>query len=193
MKYTTRNILVSVQKQLATHFLENGYAIRWQTTGEVVPPDVLDFPTPLGTITLVPEFPADPLNVARSPVLNDGTQPKTGQVLVPAFAVSIPDSPKRVRRAGIGDATFERWLTVHIYGFAYDKFQQRDLKDLLYDWFEIGDVKIQVWDYDTDPVTPDELEAMDVIDADISKLENVESVDAVRYYILATLIVSYFE
>lgn len=193
MKYTNSNLLVSLSEQFASTLLGAGFAVYWQTTGETVLPNSMTYPTPLGTVTLVPEFPPDPVNVTRSPRLNDGTVPGPGQVLVPAFALSIADSPIRMRRVGLGQAEFERWLTFYIYGFAYDEFQQRQLKDLLYGWLQIGDVRLQVWDYDNNPNTPNALEAMDVIDAQVTKDERVTEIDAIRYYVTAEVIVSYFE
>lgn len=189
MQYSTSNVLISVQKQFAQRLLEEGYAVRYQATREVT----LPVGTVKGTVTLVPEFPPDPLNVVRSPVLNDGTVPTDTQVMVPAFAISIPGSPKKMRRAGIGDAAFERWLTIYIYGFAYNDFQQRALKDLLYEWLEIGDVRLSVWDYDSNPSSPTALDRMDVVNAIIGKEERVTEIDAIRYFLEAEIIVSFFE
>jgi hypothetical protein len=193
MKYTTSNLMISLTTQFATRLLENGFAVYWASTKETDDPDSMLYPTPVGTVTLVSDFPTDPVNVTRSPRLNDGTVPSEGQILVPAFALSIDDSPIRIRRVGLGQAEFERWLTVYIYGFTYDDFQQRKLKDVLYDWLQIGDVRLQVWDYDSNAVTPSELESMDVINAQVTKEERVTEIEAIRYYVAAEIIVSYFE
>ena len=181
--------MVSLQIQFADRLLEKGFNVFWQTTGETDPP----VGSPIGTVTLVPEFPPDPVNLTRSPRLNDGTVAGPGQVMVPAFALSIADSPVKIRRVGLGQEEFERWLTFYIYGFAYDEFQQRLLKDLLYEWLQIGDVRLQVWDYDSNNETPTALESMDVIDAQVTKEERVTEIDAIRYYVTAEIIVSYFE
>ncbi len=192
MQYSTTNLIVSIQRQFADLLKEAGYNVRFHTTGEVETFTKVGLEEALGTITLVPEFPGNPALLTRSSGLNDGSTPGEGEVLIPAFAISFPDEAKRIRRDGIGSSVFERWRTVFIDGFAYDEFQQRELTDLLYEWLQIGDPLMSVWDY-SDPEDVQELRRCDVVGADVMKDEWITEIEAIRYFIHAKAILSYFE
>jgi hypothetical protein len=190
MRYSTDNLLIAVQRDFADRLRANGYDLRWHTTQEV------EARTAVGSakdiVTFVPEFPPNPAHLIRSAGLNDGSTPQEGEILVPAFAISMPQLPRKIKRAGLGDSTFERWRTVFITGFAYDEFQQREFTDILYEWLEVGDTRLTVTDY-TDPDNPVTLEPLTVVGAEVSKEEWPSEIDAIRYYVSGKLILSYFE
>jgi hypothetical protein len=198
MKYTTENLLISLQRELADKLLEAKYNVLWYATGETENPTLGEDESAKDTVTLIPEFPVNPTFMARRPGPNSSVTAEQGKVFVPAFAVSLLDGAKRISRAGIGMVEFERWLLVRFDGFAYDKFQQRALQDLLYEWLTVEntttrDIRIPVLDYSTDPDDPDELDSAEVIDAVITKEELVTEIEAIRYGIHASVIISYFE
>lgn len=189
MKYSTNNVLISLHRAFSEYARPLGYNIRWHATGDVEA-HTSALPEAKATITLVPDFPANPAYIVR---LNDGSSPSAEQIAVPAFAIQLPDTPTRMERAGIGESVFFRERVFRIDGFVYDEFQQRELMDLFYTWLQIGDVLLPVWDYDTNSDTPPVLSPLDVWNAYVEKDEFASEVEAIRYYIKVTGVVRYVE
>src|SRR4051812_31553774 len=160
LKYTADNVSVSLQRNLATSLKAFGYDVLWRATGETETQTLGG--QAKGTVTLTPEFPANPAFLVKTAGLNDGSIPTDEQILVPAFALVLPTAPKKIRRAGIGDSTFERQRGFRIEGFAWDEFQQRELMDFFYNWLEAGTVMLPVWDYASNPSTPPALDPVEV-------------------------------
>ena len=193
LKYTADNVLVSIQRDLANALKAFGYNVKWRATGEVETYTMAGLQSAKGTVTLVPEFPATPAYLVKSAGLNDGSIPREQEIQVPAFALVLPTAPKKIRRAGIGESIFERQRGFRIEGFAWDEFQQRELFDFFYNWLEAGTVMLPVWDYASNPASPPALDPVEVIRADVQKAELIHEVEAIRYYISVSVIISYFE
>jgi len=114
---------------LATFLRANGYAIRWHAAQTIEPrtagPD-------RGTLTLVPDFPANPTTIVRlsdsdpSPSLAD-----VSTIVVPALALQMVTQPARITLAGLGQIESEWAREVLIDGFARDDGEHRHLADLL--------------------------------------------------------------
>lgn len=188
MNYSTDNLLISLNRKLAESLRAFGYDVRWFATGEVETHTAGG--EAKGTVTLVPDFPANPTYIVR---LNDGGSPGAEEIAVPAFALRLDDSPERGDRAGIGESVFYRERTFEIDGFAADDFQQRELMDFFYEWLQIGDVYLPVWDYSTDPDNPTSLEPLEVWRAYVEKENFLHEIEAIRYYIRIVAIVRYVE
>jgi hypothetical protein len=192
LTYTTDNLLTSLQIALANALRAFGYDILWKAT-DTREAQTAGLDTPKGTITLLPAFPANPAYLVRSAGLNDGNIPKDEEITVPAFSLRLPTAPKKIRRMGIGEHEFERRRGFTITGFAWDEFQQRELLDFFYEWLDGGDVYLPVWDYTSDPATPLPLNPVQVERVDVISGELVTEVEAVRYPLSASAVISYIE
>lgn len=189
MRYSTDNMLISLNRNLSDALRAFGYDIRWQATGNIEG-QTSGAAQSKGTITLVPDFPAEPTYIVR---LNDGSSPSAEEIAVPAFSLRVSDGPRKRSRLGIGSLEFERERAFQIDGFAYDEFQQRELMDFFYDWLDEGNKRLPILDYSLDAASPTPLPSVDVWRAYVEKEELIHEVQAIRYYVKVTGIVRYVE
>ena len=187
MLYSTNNMMISLNIVLADYLRDAGYDIYWYSTG-TTDSHTSGLPESLDTITLVPEFPVNPVHIVR---LNSGNVAE-GEIAVPAFSLQLPSSPRKVRRDGLGSSVFERERILRIDGFARNSFQHRALHDLFYEWVD-ADVQIPIYDYDTDPNTPTEIDPVYVQRTAVDRFELVHEVDTIRYYIRFEASLLYYE
>lgn len=188
MIYSTTNMTLSIYRQFADLLRGKGYDIYWDMTQEREQ-RVDTTVNAKGTITLCSEFPANPTQVVR---LSSGG-PAEWEVVVPAFAIQVLGSPRKIRRAGIGDPTFERERRFRIDGFARDSFEHRELADALYDWLQESDKRLDVWNYDASAGNPALLEPVLLWDTSVDRQELTSGDEAHRYYINLSASVRYFE
>jgi hypothetical protein len=193
LKYTADNVSISLQRDLAIALKAFGYNVLWRATGETEAQNMAGLGTAKGTVTLTPEFPANPAYLVKTAGLNDGSVPTDEEIQVPAFTLVLPTGPKKIAPFGLGDSMFERQRGFRIEGFAWDEFQQRELMDFFYNWLEAGTVMLPVWDYASNPASPPALAPVEVIRADVQKAELIHEVEAIRYYVSVTAIISYYE
>jgi hypothetical protein len=189
VKYSTVNTLVSLTQDLATALRAAGYNVFWQQTGDT-DAHTSALGTPLATVTLVKDFPANPTYIVRLKSDNAGTE----EVVVPAFTLYLPDHPRRGPHLGLGHAEYTWTREMWIEGFAFDDFQQKDLGDLLHVWLNgTKDKEFPVRDHVANPVTPPALGAVRVEKATVERLELVNQVEAVRYFVRAVTVLAYEE
>lgn len=191
MIYSSDNISVSIQRSFATALKAFGYNVLWRATDDFEAKTTGG--TAKGTVTILPEFPENPAYLVKSAGLNDGSTPKAEEIAVPAFVFVLPTGPKKISIAGIGHSDYEWQRGFRIEGFAWDEFQQRELMDFFYTWLQRGNVRLPIWDYVTNPSAPPALDPVDVIRADVEKTELIHEVAAIRYYLSASAIISYYE
>lgn len=188
MKYSTNNVEVSLTLALAEYIRARGFDIRWQATEAVDTQTVL--PEEKGTVTFVPDFPANPTDIVR--LNSDSENPEA--VVIPAFTLHCPEQPERVRIVGLGHSDYHWQREVRIDGFAWDEFQHRELADLLHDFFnETGSKEIPIYDHDANQSAPPSIGTMQVTIARAEKRERWDWPDACRYYVTATAIMAYEE
>lgn len=189
MKFSTSNILISVTLCLTDYLKAHGYDIHYQASG-IDEAQTAGLSEPRSTITLVPDFPANPDSIVRL-----RSDREAEEIVVPALAIIVGPSPRRVGIVGLGhkDYWWERQISVD--GFALDEFQHRELADLLHDWLESEEEKeIPVYDFDIDPDNPTLLdEPLRVSFSTVAREELVNKVEAVRYYMRAVALVNYVE
>lgn len=186
MIYSTSNLTLSFYRQFAEMLQEAGYNITWYASKET---EYTSVDPAKGTITLVPEFPANATQIVRLITGSPGEQ----EVVIPAFALQVPDGPRKIARLGLGDSTFEREREIRIDGFATDSYEHRELTDLLYDWLQGGDKRLDVWDYGQDMSNPPLLDPVQVWYADVARQELTQGDEGHRYYINLVGSVRYFE
>jgi hypothetical protein len=193
VQYTTENLLVNISTAFADRLRAAGYDVFWHTTGST-DAQTAGLPAAKGTVTIVPEIPANPTFITR---LKDGdthADLAPEEIAVPVFTVSIEDLPRKEKRHGIGrGAAFRYVREFEIDGLAADAFQHRELADLLFEWLGEGDVYLTILDYDADPENPPELRPVTVRWADVVKPELPSEDRNLRYYVGAKAGLEYIE
>lgn len=187
MKYDTTNMTLSLYRHLSELLRGLGYDVFWHATGET-DPQTAGLAEKKGTITLVPEFPANSSTIVR---LISGS-PDEHQIAVPAFALKVLGGPKKIKRQGLGDPIFERERRFRIDGFALDSAGHRALADSLYDWLEGTDKRLDIWDY-SGGSNPTPLEPALVRFAEVDREELYQENEAIRYYIHLIAALRYYE
>lgn len=190
MVYSTNNVTLSLHKHFSELLRENGYNVFWHAWKDLEP-HTSGLPEAKGTITLVPEFPANPSYLVR---LTDGNPAQDKHLIgVPAFSVQVIGSPRKIRRQGLGDPVFERERRFRIDGFCTDAFQHRELADLFYSWLEGTDKRLEMWDFETDGSNPPQLEPVYIQFAEVDREELIGENEAIRYYVHLQAAFRYFE
>jgi hypothetical protein len=187
MQYKTENIQVSMSLALAAFLVAAGYDVYWQGTGETDSTLV----TPVrGTVTLAPEFPADPQFIVR--LKGDSSHDEV--IVVPALVLRVVNGPRRKTILGVGHKDYEWQRNIVIDGFAFDEFEQRFLADLLFDFLASEETKeFAIYDYSTDSAHPVLLGPLWIEVAGVDRQTLVNEVEAVRWYINATAVSLYVE
>lgn len=188
MKFTTNNILVSLTTALADYVKSQGYDVLWKATGETDPQTLGG--TTKATVTFTPSMPANPAYIVR--LKSDSAGPE--EVVVPVLALQVPTDPKRIDIMGLGhkDYLWERDVRVDL--FAMDEFQQREMADLLHDWLNSEEYKeFPILDYAANPAAPPALGNCRVEFALVERQELIHEVEAIRYYVKASAVISYIE
>jgi hypothetical protein len=190
MKYTTNNMTVSLTLALAVFLRSHGYDVHWHATGDT-DAQTAGLSTAKGTVTLVPEFPANPTYIVRLRDDSAGAE----EVVIPALSVQLPNGASRGDILGLGDPRYFWQRDLRVDGLATDEFQHRELADLLHDWLQSVERKeFTVYDFDTDPSGTTLLEPCWVDHADkVWRTELTGDVDTIRYYVRATATLSYVE
>jgi hypothetical protein len=189
MLYSTTNMTISLTKALATYLRSRGYDVFWHQTG-TSQPHTAGAGAARAEVTLVQEFPANPVSIVR---LKTETTPQD-KIVVPALSLQVIGTPERVTILGLGHRDYRWERHFRVDGLAADEFQHRELQDLLHDWLQNQEgVLLDVSDYDTNPADPPELEPVEVVDATIDRKELVTEIEAVRYYVRAQATVTYTE
>jgi hypothetical protein len=129
MRYTTTNLEVSMTLCLADMLRAKGYDIYWHATG-TTDAHTTTSGGAKGTITLVPDFPANPTYIVRLKSENAGPE----EIVLPALTLHCLRGARRVEHVGLGHADYLWERHVLIDGLARDEFQQRELADLLHEW-----------------------------------------------------------
>lgn len=187
MKYSTRNLQVSLSLELAKYLREQGFDVYWHVSN-VLEPQTAGLLSPRDKVTFVPEFPANPLYIVR---LKSGTN--DAEVEVPALSLQVLGSPRKIKRLGLGDRRFERERDVRVEVLAADEAQQKEMLDLLYDWAHGEDVEFPVKDYDSDPTDPPSLDSVWVEWVSGDMVELVSEIPTIRYYVQLLMGVRYIE
>lgn len=189
MLYTTTNVQVSLSMALGQFLQSIGYNVHWQATGET-DAQTAGLATPLGTITLVPEFPANPQYIVR--LKGDSSGPEV--IVIPALCLRIEGSPTRKVIRGLGHKDYEWQRHIVVDGFASNEFEHRSLADALYTWFQSVEWKeFPVYNYDANPVSPALLGSLWVETTGVDRKALVNDNEAVKYYIQAVSLVTYIE
>lgn len=197
MKYTTNNLQTSLTIALADFLRSKGYDIYWHAAG-TISPQTAGLSEAKAIISFVPAFPSKPTFIL--PANHENIQRLKGRnlgeeyVVVPALTLQVHGSPRRVRIRGLGHKDYEWTREVQIYGLAADKYQHRELADLLHHWLTSEEFKeIPVFDYDSDPSAPPALPPVHVLHSDVDWQELYQEVEAIRYYFRAFATVTYVE
>jgi hypothetical protein len=199
MKYTTNNIQISLTVALAAYLREQGYDIYWHTAG-TRETQTAGLSEARGIVTLVPDFPADPVFIL--PANPDNVQrlksesTTAEEVVVPALSLQVLGSPKRGNPLGLGHADYEWTREVRVDGLAADQYQHREIADLLFDWLTRKESqRLPVLDYDNDPANPQALDPVEVLQdfTNADRQELIHEVEAIRYYVRTTTRISYVE
>jgi hypothetical protein len=198
MKYSTNNIQASLTIALAEFLRSAGFDVYWQGAGGVVDQHTSDLDEAKGIVTLVPDFPSDPVYILPANPTNIQRLKSEGlsieEVVVPALSLQVIGGPQKGRILGLGHREYEWVREVRIDGLAADQFQHRELADLLFGWLQSEDRKeIPVYDYDANPTEPEPLAPVEVISATAERQELIHEVEAIRYYVRATTRVTYVE
>jgi hypothetical protein len=181
MLYTTTNLQIGATLDFASRMQKAGYNIFWHAVG-VLDPSTAEG-EPLGTITLVRDFPANPTYVVGL----KSESPAEHEVVVPAFTVQVL-SPRKLQRLGIGNPLFFRERVVQIDGLVANQFQHRELADLIYSEYDKDKVFISVTDDAGDALEPVRVPMVRVV-----RTEAIDQDESIRYYIRAVLVLSYVE
>lgn len=184
MLYTKKNILVSMALQCAEVLKEAGYSVFWNESKEL---DETEESEPLGVVTLVEAFPANPQYIQR---LNDVTD-SDEIIVIPAFSLQVSSS-RKIRRTGLGESTWERERQVRFDGFARDQDEQEVLANLLLGWLDSEEM-FTILNYDEDVEDPEALELtwMETVEMETKQLDG--DVDAIRNYIKLEAALRYIE
>jgi hypothetical protein len=186
MRYSTESLTVSLTVALSDFLRSRGYDIYWVATQTT---DVNTLGSLKATVTIVPEFPANPATIVRLKSDSAGNS----EIVVPAMSLQIVGPPKRISILGLGHADYEWERELRVDGFASDEFQQMALMDLFHDWLSSEEDKaLPVSDY-SDPANPVVLDPVHVTYAEPDRLELYQGNDAVRYYVRLTATVRYIE
>ena len=188
-KYGTENLTISMTLHLADYLRSRGYDVFWHAT-QTTDANTAGLTPAKATVTLVPEFPANPTTIVR--LRDEAAGPE--QIVVPAFSLQVVGSPTRMEGLGLGhkDARWERELRVD--GLAANDYQHRAFQDLLFDWLlSVENKEFVISDYDTDPANPTPLDPAWVTFATTDRAELISQIEAVRYYVRATAVLSYIE
>jgi hypothetical protein len=188
-KYGTENLTVSLTIAFADYLRSNGYDVYWHAT-QTTDANTAGLSTPKATVTLVPEFPANPSPIVR--LRDESAGPE--QIVVPAFSLQVLGSPKRITILGLGHKEYEWEREIRVDGLAANDYQHRAFQDLLHDWLQSEEYKaLPVSDYRDDPANPTPLEPVQVTFAVADRTELVNQIEAVRYYVRATAVITYVE
>lgn len=188
MQYSTNNLTVSVTEDLATYLRAAGYDVYWWATGETSA-QTAGLPQAKGIITLTPSIPANPALIVR---LKDGSVSQE-EVALPAFSVLVEDGPRKILRAGLGEQVWLRQRPLLIQGLAADAWQHDELADLLGDWVDGTDKYFSIFDYDSNPSAPPQLEDAWVHRAAVIRPEVYTEIEVYRYQIQIPVSLRYFE
>jgi hypothetical protein len=187
MKYSLENLTVSLTLNLASFLRSRGYTVLWQESGETEESEL----TPsLGTISFIPEIPANPSPFVRL----KSESGDLSEIVVPALTLQIFDSPKRKRSLGIGHTEHFWEQEVRIDAFAGDETQHRQLAMLFHEWLQrAGQQELPVSDYSGNATTPTVLEPVRVLFSDVRREELQNENAAVRFYINAFFGIEFIE
>lgn len=188
-RYGTENLTVSMTLNLADYLRSRGYDVLWHAT-QTTDANTAGLTPAKATVTLVPEFPANPVTIVR--LMGEAAGPD--QIVVPALSLQVIGSPTRMEGLGLGhkDARWEREIRVD--GLAANDYQHRAFQDLLHDWLlSVESKEFAISDYETDPANPIALEPAWVTFASTDRTELISQIEAVRYYVRATAVLSYIE
>ena len=199
MLYSTNNVQISLTVALAEYLRAQGYDVYWHTAA-LLEEQTAGLAEAKAIITLVPEFPSDPVfilpanpeNVQR--LKSEGVP--SAEVIVPALSLQIIGSPRKGKIQGLGHRDYEWTRDLRVDGLAADAFQHRALADLLFEWLSGNDYRyLPVNDYDTNPTTPPALSPVEVLQDSSSAIRNelIHEVAAIRYYVQAQTRISYVE
>lgn len=189
MQYSTENFQISFTLALASFLNSKGYDVLWKATGDTQA-QTAGLPEAIATVTLVPDFPANPQVLVRLRGEATGAE----AIVIPALCLRVLGAPQRRSIMGLGHTDYVWQRKIRIDGFGADEFQQRALMDLLHDWLNSEERKeFPVYDYSTTPASPTLLGNawIHIGAADLTIL--VHEVEAVRYYVFATAMVQYIE
>lgn len=188
-RYGTENLTVSLTLAFADFLRAQGYDVFWHAT-QTTDANTAGITPAKATVTLVPEFPANPAIIQRLRDESAGQE----QIVVPAFSLQVLGSSKRRESLGIGHKEHRWEREIRVDGLAANDFQHRAFQDLLHDWLlSVENKEFPVSDYTTDPANPPLLEPAWVEIADTDRQELISEVEAVRYYVRATAVLSFVE
>lgn len=189
MRFSTTNLTVSMTNALATYLRSQGYDIRWHVT-DTIDAQTAGLPAPRATITLVPEFPANPAGIVRLKTEEMGPD----VVAVPALSLQVVGAPARIAIRGLGHTDYEWARRIRVDGLAADEFQHREFQDLLHRWLMDEEWKtFPIYDHELDPADPEEIGPVYVTRAAVNREELYLEVEAARYYVRAQASLSYIE
>jgi hypothetical protein len=189
MRYGTQNLTVSMTISLAEFLKSNGYDVFWQAT-QTTEANTAGLLVPKDTVTLVPEFPANPAPIVR--LRNDTAG--SYQIVIPALSLQVIGAPRRIGILGLGHTEYEWERELRVDGLAANDYQHRAFQDMLHDWLMSVEFKrFPISDYETDPANPTPLEPAWITFAGTDRTELVSEIEAVRYYVKATATLSYVE
>lgn len=193
MKFTTKNVQVSLTVHLAEYFRSKGWNIFWDTSG-TLESHTSGLPEDRGTISVVRSIPANPQYITR---LKDGetyNDLAAYEVAVPVFSLTPLGMPKRPQRQGIGHSDFFWMREFRVDLLASNEDEWKVLADALFDWGGNGDRRWTIYDYEADPANPVPLEPIAKKEwCDIRPTEIIGVNDEARYYVRLLAAFEYVE
>jgi len=182
-QFTSLNVEQSVASYLSTQFQAVGYKIYWHDTEQTVGSGSVE-------LTLLRNFPPE-----QNLLIKAASTRLPGTVKVPAFSVyANPPTTSRRNRMGLGEELFTWTIPVRIDGFAHTEYQWYVMQNLLKDWFT-PDTRITLYDFQADinSDSPEELTQKLEFDNTVVLRNELNYVDASRYYLILNTTATFIE